>query len=354
MKQPPIRQPLIVGLGRSGAGLHLRALRTALDRSPDAWRGPVVAVDPRPGERAPVPDGVTVTPSLAEARALVPPERAVVHVCTPPAARLAVLTGLCEAGYRDLIVEKPLVAGAGELAAVAELRARHGLRLAVVAHWPASALAGRLRELIGPDGSTDPGGLGRLLRVDVTQHKPRFTRSLRTDDGHPTAFDVELPHSLGLVLSLAGPAETTRARLTDLRIGETVRPGLGSALLELRHANGVRSRLFSDLTAPARERRALFAFERGTAVAHFAPSDADDHVQLVVDGEREVFRDDALTAFLRRAYARFADVPAEDPSWAEDFALHADVVRLLDAAKRRCAETVPGARREEAPRVAAP
>ncbi|MFJ3538377.1 Gfo/Idh/MocA family oxidoreductase [Streptomyces sp. NPDC090109] len=366
MKQPPIRQPLIVGLGRSGAGLHLRALRTALDRSPDAWRGPVVAVDPRPGERAPVPDGVTVTPSLEEARALLPPGRAVVHVCTPPAARLAVLTELCEAGYRDLIVEKPLVAGAGELAAVAELRARHGLRLAVVAHWPASALAGRLRDLIdpagstGPGGSTDPGrparpgGLGRLLRVDVTQHKPRFTRSLRTDDGHPTAFDVELPHSLGLVLSLAGPAETTRARLTDLRIGETVRPGLGSALLELRHANGVRSRLFSDLTAPVRERRALFAFERGTAVAHFAPSDADDHVQLVVDGEREVFRDDALTAFLRRAYARFADVPAEDPSWAEDFALHADVVRLLDEAKRRCAETVPGARREEAPRVAAP
>ncbi|MFE0777293.1 Gfo/Idh/MocA family oxidoreductase [Streptomyces sp. NPDC058861] len=346
MKQPPIRQPLIVGLGRSGAGLHLRALRTALDRSPELWRGPVVAVEPRPGERAPVPDGITVVPSLEEARRLLAPDRTVVHVCVPPDARPAVLAGLCDTGYRDLVVEKPLAADAGELAAVAELRARHGLRLAVVAHWPASALAGRLRDLIGS------GDLGRLLRVDVTQHKPRFTRSLRADDGHSTAFDVELPHSLGLVLSLAGPAETARARLTDLRIGEAVRPGLGSALLDLRHANGVRTRLFSDLAAPVRERRAVLAFERGTAVAHFAPSDADDHVQLVVDGRREVFRDDALTAFLHGAYTRFAGVPAEDPSWAADFALHADVVRLLDAAKRRCAEENAEGRREEASRVA--
>ncbi|MFD4375934.1 Gfo/Idh/MocA family protein [Streptomyces sp. NPDC058486] len=344
-----MRQPLIVGLGRAGSGLHLRALRAARDRSPDLWRGPVVAVDPRPGERAPVPDGVTVTPTPAAARALLPPDRAVVHVCTPPATRLAVLAELCAAGYRDMIVEKPLAVGPQERAAIAELRARYGLRLAVVAHWPASGLADRLRALIGS------GGQGRLLRVDVTQHKPRFTRSLRVDDGHPTAFDVELPHSLGLVLSLAGPAETTGARLTDLRIGETVRPGLGSALLELLHANGVRTRIHSDLTAPVRERRVALTFEHGTAVAHFAPSDADDHVQLDVDGRREVFRDDALTAFLHRTYTRFATAPAEDPTWTEDFTLHTDVVRLLDAAKRHCANAnaTTDERSEEAPRVAA-
>ncbi|MFJ6410560.1 Gfo/Idh/MocA family oxidoreductase [Streptomyces hydrogenans] len=341
-----MKQPLIVGLGRAGSGLHLRALRTARDRSPDLWRGPVVAVDPRPGERAPVPDDVTVTPTLDEARAVLPPDRAVVHVCTPPDSRPAVLAELCAAGYRDLIVEKPLATGDRERAAVAALRARYGPRLAVVAHWPASGLADRLRALIGS------GTLGPLLRVDVTQHKPRFTRSLRVDDGHPTAFDVELPHSLGLVLSLAGPAEATGARLTDLRIGETVRPGLGSAHLELLHANGVRTRIDSDLTAPVRERRVALTFARGTAVAHFAPSDADDHVQLDVDGRREVFRDDALAAFLHRTYTRFATVPAEDPTWDADVALHDDVVRLLDEARRRCATAPAGDRYEEAPRVA--
>ncbi|MFE5796540.1 Gfo/Idh/MocA family protein [Streptomyces sp. NPDC056503] len=342
-----MRQPLIIGLGRAGSGLHLRALRTARDRSPDLWRGPVVAVDPRPGRRAPLPDGVTVTATLDEARALLPPDRAVVHVCTPPATRLPVLAELSAAGYRDLIVEKPLATDTAELTAITELVARHGTRLAVVAHWPASALADRLRAAIAS------GALGRLLRIDVAQHKPRFTRSLRPDDGHPTAFDVELPHSLGLVLSLAGPAETTGARLTDLRIGETVRPGLGSAVLDLLHANGVRTRIHSDLTAPVRERRVALTFEHGTTVAHFAPSDADDHVQLDIAGRREVFRDDALTAFLHRTYTRFATVPPEDPSWDADFTLHADAVRLLGAAKRRCAADVAGEPHEEAPRVAA-
>lgn len=342
-----MRQPLIIGLGRAGAGLHLRALRTALDRSPGLWHGPVVAVDPRPGERAPVPDGVTVTATLDEARALLPPERAVVHVCTPPSARLAVLAELAAAGYRDLIVEKPLASDAAELAAVTELVTRHALRVAVVAHWPASGLADRLRAPLAS------GERGRLLRIDVVQHKPRFTRSLRPDDGHPTAFDVELPHSLGLVLSLAGPAETTGARLTDLRIGETVRPGLGSAVLDLLHGCGARTRIHSDLTAPVRERRVALTFERGTVVGHFAPSDADDHVQLETDGHREVFRDDALSAFLDRTYTRFATVPAEGPSWGADFALHADVVRILDAAKRRCAADAAGERHEEDRRAVA-
>ncbi|MBD0710640.1 MULTISPECIES: Gfo/Idh/MocA family protein [unclassified Streptomyces] len=337
-----MKQPLIVGLGRSGAGLHLPALRTALARTPGLWRGPVVAVDPRPGDRAPVPDGVTVVPTLGQARELLPPDRAAVHVCTPPTTRLAVLTELLDAGYRDLVVEKPLAVDPAEREAVTALHARHAPRLAVVAHWPASRLAARLRALI------HSGALGRLRRIDVIQHKPRFTRSLRPDDGHPTAFDVELPHSLGLVLSLAGPAETTTARLTDLRIDGTVRPGLGSAHLELLHAGGVRTRIDSDLTAPVRERKAVLVFEHGTAVGHFAPSDADDHVQLDIEGRREVFRDDALSAFLHHAYTRFATVPAEDPSWAADFALHADVVRLLDEARSRCA---PERSTDEPPRT---
>ncbi len=65
-----------------------------------------------------------------------------------------------------------------------------------------------------------------------------------------------------------------------------------------------------------------------------------------------MFRDDALTAFLLGTYGRFAGVPADDPSWEEDFALHADAVRLLDAAKRRCAEEPAADRHEEALRVA--
>ncbi|MER5634560.1 Gfo/Idh/MocA family oxidoreductase [Streptomyces nitrosporeus] len=341
-----MRQPLIVGLGRSGAGLHLQALHTARTRSPAVWTGPVVAVDPRPDASAPAPGRVTVTRSLEEARPLLSPAATVVHVCTPPTARLGLLAELAAQGYRDIVVEKPLAADAGELAAVERLRSRHGLRITVVAHWQASELARRLRAV------TASGELGRLLRINVAQHKPRFARSLRPDDGHPTAFDVEVPHSLGLVLELAGPAETTGARLTDLRAGETVRPRMGSALLELRHTGGVRTRIVSDLTAPVRERNVTLTFRHGTAVGHFAPSDADDHVQLAVGDRREVFRDDALAAFMLRTYNRYATTAHDDPSWDAGFALHAGAVRLLDAAKRHCAEaSAAGGSREEAVRA---
>ncbi|BAU86108.1 hypothetical protein SLA_5227 [Streptomyces laurentii] len=333
-----MRQPLIVGLGRSGAGLHLHVLRNlARDprdaRTPPLWTGPVIAVDPRPDAAAGLPPGqVTLTGTLDAACSLLGPAPAVVHVCTPPATRRTVLEELAVRGFQDLVVEKPLAADATELAAIERLRLRYGLRIAVVAPWLAAELTHRLRLLIAS------GRLGRLRALRVAQHKPRFLRSLRPDDGHPTAFDVEMPHSLGLVLDLAGPARPTGAAVTDLRCGPEVRPRMGSARLDLCHTGGVSTRVVSDLAAPVRERSVTLTFERGVAVAHYPLSDADDHAQLIVgDGPPEVFRDDALLAFLRRTYTRFAATPPGGARARDDFALHADVVRLLDQAKRHCA-----------------
>ncbi|WP_053913867.1 Gfo/Idh/MocA family oxidoreductase [Streptomyces sp. SCSIO 75703] len=325
-----MRQPLIVGLGRSGAGLHTRALHTARAGAPRLWKGPVVAVDPRPAAGGPVPDGVVRTRSLTEAAALLTPAATVAHVCTPPDTRPAVLAGLAAAGFRDLIVEKPLATGLADLAAVERLRDAHGLRITVVAHWLAGELARRLRETVASAEH------GPLLRVEAVQHKPRFLRSLRPGDGHPTAFDVEMPHALGLVRDLAGPAEVTGAHLTDLRIGAVVRPGMGSARLDLRHTGGVRTRVVSDLAAPVRERSVTLTFARAAVTAHFPLSADDDHAQLVTGRGREVFRDDALAAFLTRTYHRHATLDSGHPSWRAAFDVQADVVRLLVAAKAHC------------------
>ncbi|MYU20743.1 Gfo/Idh/MocA family oxidoreductase [Streptomyces sp. SID8352] len=338
-----MRQPLIIGLGRSGSGLHVRALRTARAAAPDLWDGPIVAVDPRPGAGGPGADGVARTRTLDQARPLLTPDTTVAHVCTPPDTRPAVIADLAARGFRDLVVEKPLAADAAQLAAVERLREHHDLRITVVAPWPAGELARRLRRLIAT------GQHGRLLRIEAAQHKPRFQCSLRPGDGHPTAFEVEMPHSLGLVLDLAGPATVTGARLTDLRCGETVRPHMGSARIDLRHTSGVHTRIVSDLAAPVRERSVTLFLEHGTVVAHFPLAADDDHAQLITGERRDVFRDDALAAFMTRAYDRYATVAPHHPSWKSGFDLHADVVRLLDTAKTRC-----GAHRgeEEAPRAA--
>ncbi|MDA3642411.1 Gfo/Idh/MocA family oxidoreductase [Saccharopolyspora indica] len=318
---------LVLGLGRAGAGLHLRVLTKARATAPELFHpGPVIGCDPAPGARQDLPGAIT-TDSLAAAAELLDPQRTVVHVCTPPTSRAAVLTRLAQHGFRRAIVEKPLATGTDDLREIDDLRRRHGLDLVVVSHWMAAELTERITALVRG------GALGDLRSIRFTQDKPRFTRSAATH-GHPTAFDVELPHSLGVVLQLAGPAEVERAACTDMHGPDAVLPAMGSAHLVLRHAGGVTSELSSDLTAPVQQRRIALELTGGEVTGHYPISDQDDHAQLLVDGQRQVFRDDALTRFVLRAYHHFQDPsPIEHPT----LQVHREVVRLLAEAKQSCA-----------------
>ncbi|MEU0895585.1 Gfo/Idh/MocA family oxidoreductase [Streptomyces massasporeus] len=345
-------QPLVVGLGRSGSGLHLRTLarlagRTASTGDPLVAR-PAVGCDPRAGvlRLTATPGEATVVTTLDQALDHVDPATAVVHVCTPPRLRHALIAELAGHGFRRMIVEKPLAASGDELDALIRLRDEAGLALVAVAHWTGSRLADRLRRLVRG------GRLGPLRRITVDQHKPRFLRSLTTD-GHQSALDVEIPHSLALALDLAGPAELRAAHCWDLRCEDRELPGMGGARVELRHSTGVSTLLRSDLGAPVRQRSVVCEFDGGTATGHFPLSEDDDHAQLVITpagGDapaaptgaaatagvpgpgRQVFRDDALTDFLEGAYRGFL---SEAPD-AAGFSLACETARLLCAAREHC------------------
>jgi predicted dehydrogenase len=331
---------MVVGLGRAGAGLHLPVLAKARARQPRYFaRMPVVGFDQDAGVRARFAStedrsasaGETTlhtVASLAQARRLLDPERTVVHVCTPPLARAEVVAELLDLGFHRLLLEKPLAAGPRDLARLLELLRRPGVQVTVVAPWLASALTDRLTALV-----RERPELGALRQISVVQNKPRFQRSLSTS-GHPTAFDVEVPHALGVLLRLAGDAEVVSAACTDLDVDGRRLPRLGGATARLAHHGGVRSVVRSDLTAPVRERRITLRFDRGTAVGHYPIGDCDDYAQLRLlapdsAAERTVFRDDALTAFVLRAYADFA---ADGPC-PTAFQQQARVVDLLTDAK---------------------
>ncbi|MEU1000155.1 Gfo/Idh/MocA family protein [Streptomyces tibetensis] len=350
-------QPLVIGLGRSGSGLHLKTLvrlarRTAATGDPLVVL-PAVGCDPCADALRPVglPGEVTAVTTLEQALQHVDPATAVVHVCTPPRPRYDLLAELAGHGFRRMIVEKPLAASADELDALIRLRQETGLELMTVAHWITSRLAGRLRRLVSG------GRLGPLRHITVDQHKPRFLRSLATD-GHPSALDVEIPHSLALALDLAGPAELRSAHCWDLRCEDRGLPRLGGAHIELEHRSGVVTLLRSDLGAPVRQRSVVCEFEGGTATAHFPLSEDDDHAQLVIapfdggtaappagildaDGVpgigHHVFRDDALTDFLDGAYRGFVS----GAGGVGNFPLACATARLLCAAREHCAVTSP-------------
>lgn len=330
-------QPLVIGLGRAGSGLHLRALAKARVEAAELFpAGPVVACDLDPEVRR-NSSGVHTVDSVSAAAELLDPATTVAHVCTPPTQRVSVLAELAVHGFRQVIIEKPLATDTHALESVCQLVHQHGLDLAVVAHWLDSELTARLVSLVRG------GRLGPLRGITVAQHKPRFTRSASAGE-HPTAFDVEVPHSLGVVLRLAGPADLLDAEWTDMHCDGSVFPRVGSAQLTLQHHNGVRSAIGSDLTSPVQERRIALEFTRGNATGHYPISDRDHHAQLVVAGRRQIFPDDALTRFLVLAYRHFDGNRGRfDGNQADHgtFDLHCDIVRLVDAAKHRCALVPP-------------
>ncbi|MFJ2239700.1 Gfo/Idh/MocA family oxidoreductase [Streptomyces sp. NPDC087859] len=320
---------LIVGFGRSGHGLHWSVLRRL--RRMERYAGlfsdePPVVYDADPRTPQLSDSDVIAVDSLTRARELLDPENTIVHLCTPPTHRLAPLTQLADLGFRKILVEKPLVATVAELPAIDDLRRERKLELMVVAHWLQSALTLRLHDLV------QGGELGELETVFIAQRKPRITRTLATE-GHPTAFDVELPHSVGVVLSLAGEAKTVGAELRDLRVKNVVVPEMGAARLFLDHTAGCQTEIFSDLASPLRERVIRLGFSRGWAVGHYPISESDDHAHLTTSIEglapQPVFRDDSLARFLVHAYEQFAYGADLEP----DFQLNAGVTTLLAEAK---------------------
>jgi hypothetical protein len=318
---------LIVGLGRSGRGLHLPSLAKARAAAPSLFApGPVMGHDPL----CPGADGLLAVASPEEAARRRPPRDTVVHLCTPPHLRAEPLETLARLGYRSIIVEKPLALDLVELAAIARLRRRWDLDLAVSTPWSASALSRRL------SAARRSGAFGALRAITVRQHKPRFTRSLGSP-GHPTAFDIEVPHALAVVVALAGGADVAAAGLEDMVVDGARLPGLGGARLDLVHHTGVLTRIESDLTSPLRERRIVLEFDEVVLTGHYPCSEADHTAQLsvAVPGRaptRSVFHDDAFTAFLRACYTRYS----RPRRTRGDLPVHVEAVRLLSEAKNLC------------------
>ncbi|TDB90710.1 Gfo/Idh/MocA family oxidoreductase [Actinomadura sp. KC216] len=337
---------LIIGMGRAGTGLHwpvLRKLRSEPESSGLFSGEPPLAWDIRGPAAGDAPPGLRLLKSLKQARKLVDPGRTVVHVCTPPQQRVETVRRLAELGFRHLLLEKPLADRYPDARRIAELRAELGLRIIVVAPWQTSALTRRAADLVAS------GTLGELRSVTFSQRKPRFERTLRDGSGL-TVFDVEPPHSVGVALTLAGDAEVAAASWSDLRIGDAHVPRMGAGRLTLRHA-AARTRIFSDLAAPVRERRLTLRFTGGTFTGHYPVSESDCYAFALVSTPggttEDRFPDDSLTEFIRHTYLTFAGARPD----GDEFGLGLRVARLLDDAKAMCRGLDDGAAAPPIPRL---
>ncbi|HUQ56460.1 Gfo/Idh/MocA family oxidoreductase [Lentzea sp.] len=323
---PVPQHTALVGFGHSARMFHLPALADLVARGHAT--GQLTIVDPAyAGSPAPVRGTVL--------RQLPPPDPhadTVVHVCTPPDTHARIVAEASELGYRRFVVEKPMATRPSEAAAMIELCERGLADVVVVANWSASALTDEIRRVL------DARAQVPVRTMSLSQCKPRFERTM-TNAAHRSAFDVEIPHLVTLLLALLGDekCELVSSASSDLRVGDVSYPGMGAAELVLRTGGGADVTLRSDLAAPRRERSTRIVWEDGFELTGFHPCDsADRYAQLFTRAApdapvlHQLLFDDTVRRFLFSAYAHFAGV---GPKPTSDVRFGARVTQIISAAK---------------------
>lgn len=316
---------VVVGLGHAARSFHLPAIADLA--AGGLASGRVTGVDPLlAAGLLDAPAGVVAVPEL-------PPGDGdeVVHVCTSPDSHAEVVLAATARGYRRFVVEKPMATSRADAAALVELVDTGAAEIFVVTNWSVSAVTERLTAELLARAAVP------VTAMHVVQSKPRIERTLR-NHSHRSAFEVEMPHMVALVLSLvAGPVELVDADRADLVVDGVRRPGMASARMTLRTGDGLPITLVSDLTAPWRERSVTVEWADGSRVAGFFPCDSSDrygHVFTWDGAGRQVGRwflpDDTVRRFLRGTYAHFA---GDAPRPVSDVRFGARITELICAAQ---------------------
>lgn len=327
---------VILGFGHCGNTLHLRCLRKLL----------ATHLDGRVADRVDIVDPYIAHPDLganAQFHQSLPPTvlfqhtTPILHICTPPHHHLSNVRAALAAGYKYIIVEKPLAPSLKEAREIEQLAQRSAAKVLVVAVWSNSLLTQAMTDL------TMRVGAEPICTIEVVHNKARFTRTFARENEH--IFDIEMPHQMSVVLPFMGAdAALVSAQTSDLLINGSCRSTMGRGEIILATSGGTRARLVSNLSHPARERSIVIQLRGGRRlVGNFPVSGDDSYSQLSVYSpqnqlvEHEVFEDDPLTNCLQSYYEYFFKCHDEqDVPMPNGAGLHFNVkvVSLLDEAKR--------------------
>ncbi|UZE84444.1 Gfo/Idh/MocA family oxidoreductase [Pseudomonas viciae] len=324
---------IILGFGHCGRNLHLASLRSLHRQGclPDVDTT-ITVVDPELGSG--LVDGLVMQRCLPEASAL-QGRVGVVHICTPPALHLRHVHEALMAGFRYIIIEKPMVMNLAEAQALRSMEQQYGAQILVVSVWGHSQLVPRLTRWL--EASEQP-----LRSVHIVHDKPRFSRSFTRHGEH--LFDIEMPHQVSLALLFAGaPASGFHAHTEDLRVEGKLRQAMKAGSIGWRDEQGIEVLLESDLASPIRQRSVRLQLESGECCEGFFPVGADDsYAQLRCDTEHsgstahQIFADEPLTTCVGEYYRYFrnhlqghgADMPRSGT-----VAFNQQVVELLEQAR---------------------
>lgn len=324
---------IILGFGHCGRNLHLASLRS-LHRQGclPGVDATITVVDPELGSG--FVDGLVMQRCLPVASAL-KGRAGVVHICTPPALHLRHVREALMAGFRYIIIEKPMVMNLAEAEALRSMEQQYGAQILVVSVWSHSQLVPRLTRWL--EVSEQP-----LRSVHIIHNKPRFSRSFTRSSEH--LFDIEMPHQVSLALLFAGgPASRFHAHTEDLRVEGKLRLAMKAGSIGWHDEQGIEVLLESDLSSPIRQRSVRLQLESGECCEGFFPVGADDsYAQLRCDTAHsgstgyQVFADEPLTTCVGEYYCYFGNHlqgHCGDMPRSGTVAFNQQVVELLEQAR---------------------
>jgi len=260
------------------------------------------------------------------------PANTVVHVTTGPADRVEVVSDAASYGFKNFILEKPLATCKADLDKLCAIVKDAELKVVVNFPWLGVPLTRRLKAII------DSNVHGKLTQAGMFQTKSRG--GLNEASGHDTAFEIETPHQLSLLLHLAGePAILRDAHCKPMVSDVGAISFMGGASMLLSQSSAI-TNLRSDLDCPIRERRIELYFEDGWRCTGWYPATGESGRQYLrqfsssgrLVGE-ETFSDDPLTSLFRQSYRYFLGLSSQPIS---TFELAVRTANLISQAKRAC------------------
>lgn len=296
---------VIMGFGFAGLQLHYKCLKKMFALGWGNVLYPeIIAIDSSESAQANAEGKMVRLQSNLEPISHLEAEHRILHVCSPPDVHFENLKTALECGYRQIIVEKPVVSTNEELRQVQFLQNYYGANIMVVANWVCSVLVGNIIKKIAQNN------WGEITYLKIVQSKSRFNRSRVRSGEH--VFDVEMPHQISLSLYLNGPAKPIEAVVTDMVMPDLVIPELGMGDIVLRHDNGAISELKSSLVHTVRERYLEIQTTSGYRLKGYFPTGGDDSFSRLFifkpNGEQvsnELMYDDPLSLCFIRAYRYF-------------------------------------------------
>jgi predicted dehydrogenase len=349
----PSLDAVVVGLGRAGLGLHIPVLeKIRHDNAAASPFGAVVGLvdTEEAGTRRALHrleydygydrSRVSCATSLADLPG-VDPDQTIVHICTPAHDHVSALRSATEAGFRQIIVEKPCAASAADVDEMRRIADRTGATIGVINPYLYSRSVSSCKDKI-----RQVGRLPHYLEFEMS--KPRITPTLAGRSRPESVMDVEMPHQIATALHLteASRYRVLRAEVRHMHYREVetepcrvvANMGVGIVVLELDQCIAV---LVSSLDALTRTRVLKLRFPNTEHIEAFLPVTGDDHTSVVIeysghntDGSTEQQRvaklpDDMLARCLFDMYSRFVT----DAPQISDLTFNRKVVDMMDKAK---------------------